>query len=125
MFDWIECFIDEPILNDPRIVEFLEAWIIKKDLKYIPDVKKFIQKTNFKSIEKIVTCILYPLLGNRDYKIIINRIVIALLGLKEKWKSCFEGRKMKKIEFKENDEYENKLVVVLTSWAQQLNNSSA
>ena len=74
----------EPVLLDPRTVDFLEDWVLAKNFKYTPEIKQHIQKVAFKLLEKIEECILSPLFGARDYNLMLTRIVICLLGLKNK-----------------------------------------
>ena len=123
MLDWLENSLLEPVIVDPRVVDFLEEWVRGNDLRYSMLVKANMQKVAFKIIEKIVNYILAPLMTVRDFHMVTARIVIALLGMKHKWKEAFEGRNMVRMVFKEKDIYEKKLAEVLTNWTQTLTNS--
>lgn len=125
MIEWIEMYLTTPVIYDLSCLDYLESWADNGDFKFCADMKSFVNKVSFKLIEKIVSCILYPLLGARDYELVMARVIIALLGVKSRWANYFEGNKMKKIAFKQEDEYENKLFKVLSKWSEHLkaNNS--
>ena len=118
MRNWLEESLVEPVISEPRVVEELENRIVVQgNIVYDTEVKAYLQKIGFKTIEKIVQCVIYPLLGTRDISFVVNRVVLALTGLKHKWIDKFEGRKMKKIDFKDN-EFEFKIYNILVTWAE-------
>jgi hypothetical protein len=119
LLEWIDKFLEEPVVPGQAAIEFLNKCQEFREFKFTFNDKESFPKVNFKVIEKITASILLPLYGKKDFTQVLNRIVISLLGLKEKWKEIFEGRKLKKLSFSPNDA-ETSLSSILTTWCEIL-----
>lgn len=121
LLDWIETALIEPVISQWETIEFLKEWVNGSDLMFNLNVKANITKVAFRTVEKIVKNLLCPLLGTRDFKTVLTRTVIALLGQKKKgkWADSFNGGKMKKIVFSDSDTSENAFFSILTTWCEK------
>jgi len=118
LLEWLEKQLSEPVIFSNENLLFLEQCIENKEFKHTVADKDLIPKVNFKVVQKLVNSILYPLYGKKDFVLVVNRVVICLLGQKQKWIEYFEGRKMKKMEFSKGVEWESRLFRILCTWCE-------
>lgn len=119
LLDWIDGYLQESVLPSVSALEYLEKCKENQEFKFDFTYRENLSKVNFKVIEKITASLLLPLYGKKDFNQVLNRVVISVLGSKQKFKENFEGRKLKKLSF-ETSSPESRLCDVLKSWCEKM-----
>ena len=118
LLEWLEKFVSEPVVFSEENLVFLEGCVEKQEFKHTAADRDLMPKVNFKVVQKIVGSVLYPLYGKRDFGLVVSRVTICLLGRRKQWDEVFEGRKMRKIQFSEENKEEFRLFKVLNVWCE-------